>query len=118
MVFAAIFAISTAYLAYDGSIFWMASGVLTIIFAVAGLSNAAWLTSLNRLWMKFGLLLGMIVAPVALGVLFFVVITPLGILARAFGNDFLRIKPDTTKSSYWVDREPPGPDAASMHRQF
>lgn len=118
VVFAIIFAISTAYLAYHGSIFWIVSGVLAIIFAVAGRRNAAWLTPLNMLWMKLGLLLGMIVAPVALGVLFFVVITPLGILARSFGKDFLRIKPDATKSSYWIHREPPGPDAASMHRQF
>lgn len=118
IVFAVVFAIGTAYLAYRGSQSWIASAVLAVIFAIGGARNSVWLTPLNTLWMKLGLLLGLIVAPVALGILFFVVIAPLGIMARAFGKDFLRIKPDTTKSSYWIHREPPGPDAASMHRQF
>lgn len=117
-VFAAVFVIGTAYLAYHGSMFWTVSAVLAAIFAIGGMRNSVWLTPLNALWMKLGILLGLIVAPIALGILFFIVIAPLGIVARALGKDFLRIKPDATKSSYWIHREPPGPDAASMHRQF
>jgi hypothetical protein len=118
MVFAVVFVIATAYLSYRGSMFWIVSAALAPIFFISGIRNSVWLTPLNALWMKFGVLLGLIIAPVALGILFFIVIAPLGIVARAFGKDFLRIKPDATKASYWIHREPPGPDAASMHRQF
>jgi hypothetical protein len=117
-VFAVAFAIGAAYLAYRGSLFWIGSVALAAVFAISGLRNSAWLTPLNVLWMKLGLLIGLIMAPIALGILFFLVIAPLGITARAFGKDFLRIKPDTARSSYWIHRIPPGPDGPSMNRQF
>jgi len=118
MVFAAVFLIFAAYLARHGSILWVASGLAALVIAVAGFSNAAWLTPLNWLWMKFGLLLSMIIAPVALGILFFVVIAPIGLVARLFGKDFLHLRRDASKSSYWMYRNPPGPEAESMKRQF
>ena len=117
-VFGAIFAIYAVYLARHGNIFWIVGGLAAVIFAVAGFRDAAWLTPLNRLWMRLGLLLSMIVAPVALAVLFFLVITPIGLVAQVFGKDFLRTKRDTGKTSYWIYRDPPGPDAKSMNRQF
>ena len=118
LVFAAVFAIYAAYLAVHGNVMWTASGAVALVFAIAGLRHHAWLTPLNRIWMKVGLLIGMVVAPIALGILFFAVITPIGLLARSSGKDFLRIKRDPAKSSYWIDRTPPGPDAESMQRQF
>jgi hypothetical protein len=118
MVFTVAFAIYAAYLARHGTILWIASGIAALVFAVAGVRDAAWLTPLNRLWMRVGLLLGVIIAPVALAILFFVIITPIGLMAQAFGKDFLRIKRDNSKSSYWIYRDSPGPDAKSMNRQF
>jgi len=117
-VFSVVFTLYAAYLGYQASNSWMLSALAASIFAVAGYLDAAWLTPLNRLWMKLGLLLGMLIAPIALGVLFFGVITPIGRLAHAFGKDFLRVNRDSTRPSYWIYRESPGPDAKSMSRQF
>ncbi|QAU38594.1 SxtJ family membrane protein [Bradyrhizobium guangdongense] len=118
LVFTVVFAAWAGHLAYQGKMTWMVVALLAVVFGVAGVRNAAWLSPLNRLWMKFGHLLSLIVAPIALGILFFLVIAPIGFLARAFGKDFLHVKKDPGKSSYWIARQPPGPDAASMHHQF
>ncbi len=118
IVFAAAFSIYAIHLARHGNILWVVSGFAALIIAIEGFRNAAWLTPLNKLWMKFGLLLSMIIAPIALGILFFVVVAPMALIARAIGKDFLHLRRDTTKASYWTYREPPGPDAESMNRQF
>jgi hypothetical protein len=73
---------------------------------------------LNRLWLKFGLLLYKVMNPLVLGLLFFVTITPIGLVMRAFGKDFLRMKMDRSAKSYWIDRAPPGPPPQSMKNQF
>jgi len=72
----------------------------------------------NRLWTKFGLLLHHIVSPLALGVLFFLVVTPTGLLMRLFGKDPLRLRFDPAADSYWIKRDPPGPAADSLKNQF
>lgn len=72
----------------------------------------------NRLWMKFGLLLQHIVSPIALGALFFLAFMPIGILMRLFGKDSLRLRFDPTANSYWIKRDPPGPDPQSLNNQF
>ena len=76
------------------------------------------LAPLNLLWMKFGLLLHKVVTPVILGLLFFATITPIGLLARACGKDFLRLRLDRGAKSYWIERAPPGPPPQSMKNQF
>jgi len=72
----------------------------------------------NQIWMKFGLLLHAIVSPIALGILFFFVFFPTGLLMRLFGKDPLRLKFDSSAESYWINRAPPGPAPESMHQQF
>ena len=72
----------------------------------------------NRLWLRFGQLLHHITSPVALAIMFFLVITPIGLLLRAFGKEFLRLRPSDSAASYWIHRDPPGPDPASMSEQF
>ena len=76
------------------------------------------LAPLNWLWTKFGLLLHKIVSPVVLGVLFFVVFTPFGVIMRLFGGDPLRLRFDPKAQSYWIERSPPGPDPDSLKDQF
>ena len=87
--------------------------VLLITVAVPGL-----LTVPNRLWMKFGLLLHRVISPVVLAILFYVVVTPMGLIMRAFGKDPLRLKREVSDPSYWIRREPPGPQPDSMSDQF
>lgn len=72
----------------------------------------------NLLWFRFGLLLGRIVSPIVLGVIFFGVITPFGMVMRLSGRDPLRLRVDPAAGSYWVPRKPPGPPPESMKDQF
>ena len=66
------------------------------------------LRPLNYLWLKLGLLLFHVVSPLALGLLFYLTITPIGLLMRACGKDPLRLRRDPAAASYWLPREPPG----------
>ena len=72
----------------------------------------------NRLWIKLGLLLGKIVSPIALGIVFYCVVAPIGTLVRLTGKDPLRLKLDPRADSYWIPRKPPGPPPDSMNNQF
>lgn len=76
------------------------------------------LAPLNRLWFRFGELLHRIVSPVALGVIFFGVVTPYALVMRLFGRDALLLRKASARPSYWVRREPPGPPPDSFHNQF
>ena len=75
------------------------------------------LSPLNRLWFSLGLLLGKIVSPIVLGLIFFLLITPVSLVTRLFGRDELKIKKRTVES-YWVDRSPPGPPSESFKNQY
>ncbi|HEY7652081.1 MAG TPA: hypothetical protein VIG07_04605 [Methylomirabilota bacterium] len=88
--------------------------------AVAGLAllRPALLAPLNRLANRFALLMQSIVNPVVMGVIFYGVITPLGILKRRVGQDLVRRGFDAAATSYWIERRPPGPRPETMNRQF
>ena len=104
--FSAIFFSFGAYFFYKGNIATTyAFLLLSAAFSVLALFKADSLLPLNRLWMQFGLLLGMIVRPVLLGIIFFGLFTPIGILMRLFGRDELRLKLKE-KPSNWIVREP------------
>lgn len=75
------------------------------------------LSRLNQLWFHFGLLLGKLVSPVVLGVMFFLLITPVAIFTRLLGRDALRLKRHSD-NSYWINRTPPGPSSDSFKNQF
>jgi hypothetical protein len=118
LVFASVFLIVMAWpLFYGESPRWWALAV-SIVFAAIALLKPVLLGGLNRLWTKLGLLLGAIVSPIALGVLFYGILTPLAVLSRLTGNDPLRLRRDATVKSYWISREPPGPPPDSMTKQF
>ena len=118
LVFSVVFLIIAAWPLLAGhGVRWWAVAVAAAFVAIA-LAIPALLAVPNRLWMKFGLLLGKIVSPIALGILFYGAITPLGVVMRWAGKDPLRLKLDAQAKSYWIDREPPGPPPASMTNQF
>ena len=73
------------------------------------------LTPLNKLWFQFGLLLGKIVAPIVMSLVFFLTVLPTGIIMRLLGKDLLNRKIDRSAPSYWVKREDP---VGSMRNQF
>jgi hypothetical protein len=76
------------------------------------------LAPLNKAWFQIGELMGKLVSPIVLGVIFFLIITPVGLLGRLFGRDELRLKRRRQAASYWVERQPPGPTGDSFKNQF
>ena len=79
--------------------------ILALIFFVLGILNSKFLTPLNKLWMKFGIFLGSIISPFVMGIVFFMVVTPVGLIMRFLGKDLLRIKKSKFVSTYWISRE-------------
>ncbi len=117
-VFAGFFALMSALSWWRGHTSWHWALPLAAVFLVVALTKPSLLNPLNRLWLKLGLLLYKVVNPIVLGLLFYVTIAPIGLVMRAFGKDFLRLKLDRAAASYWIDREPPGPPPDSMKNQF
>jgi hypothetical protein len=93
---------------------------LAIAAAFLGLALAApaLLNPLNRLWFAFGLLLGKIMTPIVMGLLYVLTIVPTGYIMRLRGRDLLTLKIDRARKSYWIVREPPGPARGTMSNQF
>ena len=92
--------------------FW--SLAIALIFLVFGLLNSKLLSPFNLIWVKFGEVLGRIIAPIAMSVVYFIIITPIGLFMRLIGKDLLRTKFSKNKS-YWIKREQ---NIGSMKRQF
>ena len=91
---------------------------IAVVFALCAWLAPRVLAPLNRIWFRFGELLHRIVSPIALGVIFFGVITPYAFVMRLFGRDALLLRKQSARPSYWVRREPPGPPPDSFHNQF
>ncbi|MBM3650214.1 MAG: hypothetical protein FJX11_20750 [Alphaproteobacteria bacterium] len=118
LVFAGVFGIVTAISLWRSGTTWHWSLPVAVAFLAIALIYPRILAPLNRLWLKFGLLLYKVMNPLILGLLFFVTIMPIGLVMRAFGKDFLRLRRDPNAKSYWIDRQPPGPPPQSMRNQF
>jgi len=91
------------------------SAIISSFFLILGLMNSKLLTPLNKLWFKFGIILGAIVAPVVMGVVFFLVVTPIGLIMKIMRKDLLNKKYDNKKSTYWIKRDTL---IGTMKRQF
>ena len=118
LLFAAIFAgLALWPVIHGGKIrFWALSvGGVFMVLALAWPRALSWM---NREWMRFGLLLNRIVSPVAIGVVYYLTLVPMGLLMRACGKNPLRLSFDRAAASYWIPREPPGPDPKTMNDQF
>ena len=103
--FTAVFLIAAAFSYSTGNLFvFYMMNIIGMIFFIITIVNANILLPLNKLWMGFGFILGMIISPIVLGVIFFGLFTPIGILTRIFGRDELRLS-YKKKLSYWVYRE-------------
>ena len=99
-----VFAILAFYFLFIDSILWaQALAILAAFFLLITVIIPQVLLPLNKLWMRLGLLLGMIVSPIVLGIIFFGLVTPYGVVMRMFGRDELRLK-FTKKSSHWISR--------------
>ena len=87
---------------------------ISSIFLILGIINSKYLSPLNKLWFKFGLLLGSIFAPLVMFLIFFLVVTPIGLFMRILGKDILRLK--KRDKTYWINKKIY--DKSSMNNQF
>jgi hypothetical protein len=78
--------------------------IVSLIFLILGLLNSAILSPLNKLWFKFGILLGKIVSPLVMGIIFFLVVTPIGLLMKIFKKDLLNLTFNDKKKTYWIEK--------------
>lgn len=88
------------------------------VFLALAFLRAGWLAPLRRVWFRLGLLLQRLFSPIVLAVIYFGVVTPVGLLRRRFGTDPLSREFDPEARSYWIRRDPPGPAPESLSRQF
>ena len=102
--FTLVFAVAAAYFFYSTNIMWAyAFTAVSLIFFFITLAKSETLLPLNKLWMRFGLLLGMIISPIVIGIIFFGLFTPIATLMRLSRRDELRLKLNK-KASHWISR--------------
>lgn len=118
LVFAGFFAVLTLHNWWRAGHSWPIYLVIAAVFLAAALLRPILLQPLNRAWTRLGSLLGAIVAPIVMVLLFFLVITPIGLLMRLTGKDMLRLRGARKDDSYWIVRDPPGPPGETMSEQF
>ena len=114
IVFFIVFLIIAAYPLLSQNEVRLWSLIISIIFLILGLLNSKLLTPLNKIWFKFGLLLGKVVSPLVMGLIFFFVVTPIGILMRMLKKDLLNLK-FNKKTTYWIEKSDP---KSKMKNQF
>ena len=88
--------------------------IISLIFLILGLINSKILTPLNKAWFKFGIFLGKIISPLIMGIIFFLVVTPIGMLMKMLKKDLLNLKFNKHKS-YWIEKSEP---KSKMKNQF
>ena len=114
VVFFIVFLLIGLYPLLKGNDLRIWSLIISFIFLALGLINSRILTPLNRLWFKFGLLLGKFISPIIMVIIFFIVVTPIGIIMRLFKKDLLNLK-FNKKETYWIDKKGP---KSKMKNQF
>jgi len=90
------------------------SVLISLLFLILGIVNSKILTPLNKVWFKFGIFLGKIISPVVMGIIFFLVVTPIAFLMRMLKKDLLNLKLNKN-SSYWIEKTDP---KSTMKNQF
>jgi hypothetical protein len=118
LVFAAFFAVLAGLAFWRGHphwIWWIGLAAVTLITA---LGRPGLLKPANKLWTMLGLVLFKVISPITLGVIYYGVMTPMSLLFRWRNKDILKLRYDPQAPSYWIKREPPGPEPETMKNQF
>ena len=114
IVFSVVFFIIAIFPILNNDNIRVWSLVISLIFLVLGLINSKLLSPLNKIWFKFGLILSKVVSPLIMGIIFFLVVTPIGILMRILKKDLLNLKYNN-KNTYWIKKKEP---ESKMKNQF
>tara|TARA_B100000767_G_scaffold221131_1_gene209560 strand:- start:75 stop:455 length:381 start_codon:yes stop_codon:yes gene_type:complete len=105
IVFFFIFLIISIWPLLNGNEIRIWSLIISIVFLTLCLVYSKILTPLNKLWFKFGILLGSFISPIIMGLVFFIVVTPTALIMKMFGKDLLNLKKNNEKS-YWIEKTP------------
>ena len=114
LVFFIVFLIISIYPIFKNGELRLWSLIVALIFLILGLLNSKLLKPLNWLWFKFGLLLGGIVSPLIMGIIFFLVVTPIGLIMKILRKDLLNLNFNNNRS-YWIEKNEP---KSKMKNQF
>jgi|TARA_E500000178_G_scaffold185942_1_gene184164 hypothetical protein len=114
IVFFILFLLIALYPMINSEGIRMWSIIVSLIFLVLGLLDSKILTPLNKIWFKFGMLLGRIISPFIMGIIFFLVVTPIGLIMRILGKDLVNLKYNNNKT-YWIEKTGP---KSKMKNQF
>tara|TARA_B100001173_G_scaffold294367_1_gene288198 strand:- start:381 stop:764 length:384 start_codon:yes stop_codon:yes gene_type:complete len=114
IVFFVVFLLVSLYPLINGDNVRFWSLAISGIFLILGILNSNLLTPLNKIWFKFGILLGRIISPIVMGIIFFLVVTPIAFIMRLLGKDLLNLK-YRDNQSYWIEKSGP---KSKMKNQF
>ena len=114
IVFFVVFLIIATYPLINGDELRLWSLIISVVFLFLGLLNSKILNPLNKLWFKFGIFLGKIISPLVMGIIFFLVVTPIGLLMRLLNKDLLNLR-FNNNGSYWIEKTEP---KSKMKNQF
>ena len=103
IVFFVVFLIIALYPLLENENVRVWSIIVSVIFLILGLLNSTILSPLNKVWFKFGIALGNFVSPIVMGLVFFIVVTPISIIMRVLKKDLLNLKKGN-KKTYWIER--------------
>jgi hypothetical protein len=118
LLFTAVSGLAGAWMLWKDKGFAGVAFGIAALFLLAALAYPRILRPLNIAWMHLGLLLNRVVSPIVMGVIYFVLFTPIAAVMRLRGRDVLQRRFDPARDSYWINRDPPGPDGSSFPRQF
>ena len=114
IVFFVVFLIIGLYPLTNDNDFRLWSIIISSIFLILGILNSKILSPLNKIWFKFGLFLGKIISPIVMGIIYFLVVTPIGLFMRLIQKDLLSLK-FNNKNTYWIEKSGP---KSKMKNQF
>ena len=114
IVFFIVFLIIALYPMLKGQDLRLWSLIISLIFLILGIINSTVLTPLNKIWFKFGILLGNIISPIVMAIVFFGVVLPTGIVMKILRKDLIRLKKNN-KNTYWIEKKA---KMTSMKNQF
>ena len=114
IVFFVVFLLISLYPLINSENVRLWSLAVSCIFLILGILNSNLLSPLNKIWFKFGILLGRIISPIVMGIIFFLVVTPIAFIMRLLGKDLLNLK-YSDNQSYWIEKYGP---KSKMKNQF
>jgi hypothetical protein len=118
LVFAVVFLLISLWPIVNEGTFKLWALIISFVFLILSILRPSSLALPNKYWAKFGGLLHTLVNPIVLGVIFYVVLTPMAVAGRLAGRDVLKLKLKKDASSYWIERQPPDAENNSMKNQF